>query len=96
MSNMKCGEGILIFKDGRRYVGLFMDNKMNGHGILYESTEDNIGIHGIWKNNIMYECLIDPVDIKENHLINSKLISEKDCLTGIERCEIQKLKDDIC
>lgn len=92
VSNMRCGEGILIFKDGKRYSGLFMDNKMNGLGVMFSSTEDEVGISGIWRQDELYECLIN--QDQEESSRSTLVHKNRETVNYAPSSENQRLKND--
>ena len=52
VNGKKEGKGYEIFPDGRKYVGEFSDNAVNGYGELFDSTGILL-VKGIWKNGML-------------------------------------------
>lgn len=46
------GKGYEVFQDGRKYVGEFSNNTVNGYGALYDST-GKLMAKGYWKDGIL-------------------------------------------
>ena len=63
----KCqGKGVLVYTNGKMFIGNFNQNKICGHGILYEDQGgDEILYNGYWKDNLKHgECIQEhnPID----------------------------------
>ena len=52
VNGKKEGKGYEIFPDGRKYVGEFSNNNVNGYGALYDST-GNLLVKGYWVNGAL-------------------------------------------
>jgi hypothetical protein len=52
VNGKKEGKGYEIFQDGRKYVGDFSDNKINGYGELYDITGALL-TKGYWKDGYL-------------------------------------------
>lgn len=48
----KHGTGYLFFANGNKYIGEFVDGKIDGKGVYYESNGEIKG-EGIWKSGIL-------------------------------------------
>ncbi len=52
VNGKKEGKGYLVFKDGRKYVGVFSDNTITGYGELYDA-KGKIIEKGYWEDGIL-------------------------------------------
>ena len=67
-SNIKHGRGIIIYKDGGKFIGYFKNGEVEGFGIKYSKNGEIE--YGYWKND-------NPIGYRTHYYLNGDILKNK-------------------